>query len=362
MPRLSAGTRKRKNGTFEKRFTINGKRISIYARTIEELNRKEQDARSRAYVPNAALTFDRYFSEWIERRRGYLKPITTGRYISIYNAHIKTRFGEKKLTRIERREILDFQKELSKSLKASTANGIFSVLQMILTDAERDEAISRNPARNIKRLKEQQTARETIHRALTEAEQAAFMAEARKHQNYYILAFMLSTGIRYGEAAALTYGDIDYKSGVVHIKRTASRTENHKAIISDSPKTARGVRDIPLTDATRALLKAHRGNIIPRPETLIFPGADGGMICLSEVNKAINRTLKALEQQGTNIEPFSSHALRDTFATRYIEQGGTPQNLKDILGHSSYKMTMDLYAHVLPDAKKREMEKIEIVI
>ena len=58
------------------------------------------------------------------------------------------------------------------------------------------------------------------------------------------------------------------------------------------------------------------------------------------------------------IEHFSAHALRDTFATRYIEQGGSPQVLKTILGHSSLAMTMDLYSHVLPNIKVEEMKRI----
>lgn len=62
------------------------------------------------------------------------------------------------------------------------------------------------------------------------------------------------------------------------------------------------------------------------------------------------------------IEHFSAHALRDTFATRYIEQGGSPQVLKTILGHNSLAMTMDLYSHVLPNTKQKEMESVRIVI
>ena len=62
------------------------------------------------------------------------------------------------------------------------------------------------------------------------------------------------------------------------------------------------------------------------------------------------------------MEHFSAHALRDTFATRYIEQGGSPQALKTILGHNSLAMTMDLYSHVLPNTKQEEMESVRIVI
>lgn len=61
------------------------------------------------------------------------------------------------------------------------------------------------------------------------------------------------------------------------------------------------------------------------------------------------------------MEHFTAHALRDTFATRYIEQGGNPQTLKTILGYSSLAMTMDLYSHVLPDTKRKEMNQLKIV-
>ncbi|MCI8889082.1 MAG: tyrosine-type recombinase/integrase, partial [Hungatella sp.] len=59
---------------------------------------------------------------------------------------------------------------------------------------------------------------------------------------------------------------------------------------------------------------------------------------------------------------FTAHALRDTFATRFIEQGGNPQTLKTILGHSSLAMTMDLYSHVLPNTKQQEMDNLKIVL
>ena len=64
------------------------------------------------------------------------------------------------------------------------------------------------------------------------------------------------------------------------------------------------------------------------------------------VNRAISDALARLEERGKPIEHFTAHALRDTFATRYIEQGGNPQTLKTILGHNSLAMTMDLYSHV----------------
>ena len=74
----------------------------------------------------------------------------------------------------------------------------------------------------------------------------------------------------------------------------------------------------------------------------------------SAVNRAIRDGVKRLEQKGNRLEHFTVHAFRDTFAARYIEQGGNLQTLKTILGHSSLAMTMDLYSHVLPDTKQKK--------
>lgn len=82
-------------------------------------------------------------------------------------------------------------------------------------------------------------------------------------------------------------------------------------------------------------------------------------IASSTVSSAIDNVLKRLRQQGIEIERFTHHAFRDTFATRYVEEGGNMQTLQKILGHSSLAMTADLYAHVLPNTKQQEMQQIE---
>ena len=71
--------RKRKDGRLEKRITVNGQRVSIYARSMKELREKENAKRaeiaSGAYLHDAALTVDRYFSSEKPTERG--KPRKT---------------------------------------------------------------------------------------------------------------------------------------------------------------------------------------------------------------------------------------------------------------------------------------------
>ena len=75
----------------------------------------------------------------------------------------------------------------------------------------------------------------------------------------------------------------------------------------------------------------------------------------------LDREIRTICSQ-IGIEPFTLHSLRATYATRCIAGGMNPKTLQELLGHTSFSMTMDLYGHVLDDTKKEETEKIKIVI
>jgi integrase len=97
-------------------------------------------------------------------------------------------------------------------------------------------------------------------------------------------------------------------------------------------------------------------------KSLVFPSSTGRRMNNATANQAISRTLQRLENRGCPVDHFSCHAFRNTFATRFIEQGGNPQTLKTLLGHASLAMTMDLYSHVLPNTKQKEMDMLQIEI
>ena len=161
----------------------------------------------------------------------------------------------------------------------------------------------------------------------------------------------------------MTWDDVDYKQNVIHITKTATFNKDGTAMIGSS-KSEAGKRYIPLNDTIKDILLRQRkkqGSIV-QIENRVFTAVYGGIVHNHEINRAISDALARLEEQGKPIEHFMAHALRDTFATRYIEQGGNPQTLKTILGHSSLAMTMDLYSHVLPNTKQKEMDSLKIVL
>lgn len=368
MARRAAGVRKRNDGSLEKRFTIKGKRFSVYGRSADEIEQKEQQIREQikagTYTQNKSLTLDQYFEEWIDHKRGTVKENSIRSYKAMYQSRLSPILGKKKVRQIERREVLAAQKALSDDLKTSGVNYCIMLLGMILKEAVNDEIITRNPAQGIKAQKRTEPkAAETIHRALTLEEQRLFMDEAKTDYYYEFFALMLCTGLRCGEAAALTWNDIDYKNNVIHVTKTVTRTEESKAAIG-TPKSAAGIRDIPLTETAKSILKQQRMKygVIPMKNTRIFQRVYGGIIESADTKEALERIADRIREKGYEFERITNHCFRDTFATRFIEQGGTPQTLKTILGHSSLAMTMDLYAHVLPNTRQEEMNRIQIVV
>ena len=370
MGRLGAGVRKRSDGTLEKRFTLHGKRYSVYGKTSKEIVAKEQEMRkiiaAGIYIDNRKITLDTYFEEWIQGKRITTKSNTLKTYMSYYKNHISPKLGHRKIQKLERREILKLQRDALENLSITSCNALLRIIKIMLNDAVHDGIIVRNPADGIKALKETANkASETYHRALTIEEQKTFMQELSGNYYYEFIALLLCSGMRYGEAAALTWEDIDYKNNVIHVTKTLTYSEDGKLIVGNSAKSETSNRDIPLNETIKGILTKQRNkleSVVPMSKSHVFSAIYGGLVHNNDINRAITSTLKALNKEGIQIEHFTAHALRDTFATRFIEQGGQPQTLKTILGHSSLTMTMDLYAHVLPNTKQQEMDRLYIAL
>ena len=366
MARIPSGMRKKENGLFEKRFTVDGKRYSAYGHNVKECAENEarirEEIKAGLYNSNKNITLDAYFEEWEKSRIGVIKDSSLKINRSKYNNHIKPVLGKTKIQKIEKREVVKLQQDLSKKLSASMTNGVIVVLKTVLNAAIDDEIIVKNPAANVKPLRtdDRPKASETIHRALTREEQQAFIRESKTEWLYEFFCFSLCTGMRLNEIMALKWRDIDYINNVIHVSKTVSWKEGG-GIEETLPKSDTSKRDIPMNDTIKKVLQMQRakmslvyGEIYARKmDNNVFIGSNGAKaVASATVSFSINSVLKRLRQQGIEIERFTHHAFRDTFATRYIEEGGNMQTLQKILGHSSLAMTADLYTHVLPSCSK----------
>ena len=168
--------------------------------------------------------------------------------------------------------------------------------------------------------------------------------------------------MRIGEATALYMTDIDRNKGFIHVRKTISRDESGAYYVSEYTKTESGTRDIPLTDDLYNIIKKqielNRSIFGFQWSGLIFQSIEGKILREYTVNREIKRICNDI-----GIEYFTSHAFRDTFATRFIEQ--RPQDYKilsEILGHKDISITLNLYTHVMTESKVNAMNDIWIKI
>lgn len=350
----------RTDGRLVKNFTVDGKRIYVYGKSEKELAEKERAARNRidaGLIDNDTITVSAYYSVWKKYRNGTVSKSTEYTQERRFQ-HIKKRLGGKRVCRVSKADVVELQQSLSAELTTQGTNLVVSLFSSIMNGAVNDRIINWNPCKGVKALKRTENrARDTIHRALTEDETRAFF-EAATHSWYCnFFRFLLLTGLRTGEAAALRW--IDVKGDTIHITRTVSRTGNDSFTIG-APKTAAGKRDVPATDDVKAVLEAQKaamralfGSKVVNINDLVFTTLHGDYITASTTSNVLRAICR-----NAGIKYFSDHAFRDTFATRALESGMNPNTLKELLGHSSLSMTVDLYGHVMPNTKKREMDKI----
>lgn len=361
------GTKKRSDGRYQIRFTIDGKRYSVYGKTQKEAREKAEEKRiaikEHGIPSNSNITLKKYFEYWITAKKGTVKGITIYDQKTAFSA-VLVLIGARRLSKIDRMTVIQVQNKLAESVSAQTANYKINILYSVCKTAVYDGILSQNPCEGVKPLRITKTpARETIHRSLTEDElKSFFKTYAERYGGWYadMFKFLLYTGCRFGEAAALRWSDVDMKNGVLHIVRTATKDADGKRT-TGTPKTRTSKRDIPLNAAIISVLKQQKQRLTDRfgkiTPILVFVSLKGASVRQDTVYKQIIETCKA-----SGIDNFGMHAFRDTFATMAIRQGMQPNTLKELLGHSSFSMTMDLYAHVLEDQKREEMEKIKITV
>lgn len=372
---LPQGFRRKNSGSLEYRFMIGKQRFSVSGSTVGECRRKEREKRDLVaagqYIRNDKVTLNEYFAEWEKAHERTVKESTIlSERIGL--KAILSRIGNERIANLERRQILALQADLAKQFSTSGVNYRIRLLNMVLKAAVLDEVISKNPCEGVRNLKRiEPLARDTIHRALTIEEQNAFFNVAADHWLYELFCFLIQTGCRVGEALALQWSDIDVRKGVIRIRRTLIDTAEGVKV-SSSTKSKAGMRDIPMNEDIKETLRRQRQKIIEVFGNRIIASEQEerekyNYVFLSIRTKgpmrrnAVEVTLARLAKKA-GIDHVGPHCFRDTFATRALEHGMSPQTLKEILGHSSFSMTMDLYAHVMENTKKQEMNRIKIAI
>lgn len=369
---LPQGIMLRKDGRYIGRFKYLGDTYTVYGKTVEETQEKLDDlkyeTRHGLYEKETNLTVNAWFRTWMEQyKESTVKQGTIKTYTSFYGNYIAGRLGKLKLKDVRPEHIQKLYNDLHKQgLHRNTIEIVSIVLGGMYKQAYKNQLINKNPVPLATLPKE---AAHKERRVLTREEQKIFLEYAAGSQYAPIFEFALSTGMRGGEIKALTWENVNFGKEIIAVRHTLIKSGKEYAL--DTPKTGSSYRDIPMMENVRTLLKRQKiwqqesrlrlgelWNPAEGLENLVFTTAVGTPIDKEYLKNSIDRIVKKINKGGIEFEHITMHTFRHSFAIRCIENGMNPQTLKAILGHSKLAMTMDLYAHVLPDQKAEEIRKI----
>lgn len=395
---LRAGETERRDGRYAYMYTDKyGERRSIYAKTLQELRKKEESLAKDALdgidsYTARNLTLNDLFDRYIKTKTS-LKNTTRTNYIYMYDTYVRQSFGKLQLDTIKYSDVMTFYKDLlAEKLKVNTLDVIQTVLHPTFTMAVRDNIIRSNPTDRIMvELKKDFDKWAGVRRALTPDQQRAFMNYCRKSRTYWrwhpLLTVMFGTGCRVGEIVGLTWQDIDMENRLISINHTVSDhsviDENGKRcnpLKVSTPKTEAGTRIVPMTDKVYEAFVEEKeyqdrfGSNTAEVDGMtgfVFQNRNGNVYRACTINLAIDRirTSYNAEEEAcaakVGREPiivpyFTCHHMRHTFCTRLCEHVSDIKVIQEIMGHADAQTTLDIYAEVTTERKVATIKSLSM--
>jgi len=352
---------RRKNGVWCAQLSIQGKRLTKYAKTRRECQiwlREAQARQSTGLIPDAHnLTLDRYLPYWLDLNRSHWAPSTHRQYAQLCRDHILPLIGRIKLTNLRPDHI---QQILNADVGQRTRSLIYAVLRRALNQAIKWQLIAHSPLRTLNAPAQPRSEM----RALDPAQARHFLEACRDHRLSALFYLAISTGLRQGELLGLMWSDLDRTTGALRIQRQLRRVYGSGLQFTDL-KTAASRRQIIIGVETLDRLKAHRiAQLRERlfqadwhDRDLIFTNALGGPIDPSKLYKIFRQILDA-----AGLPQIRFHDLRHTAASLMLSQGIHPKIVQERLGHSSINITLDTYSHIIPTLQQNAAGQIEAIL
>lgn len=226
-------------------------------------------------------------------------------------SHALARWGRIKLTHITKSMCEKLLNDRLKQVEQGTVTRMRGLIQAIFQRAIEDDLLEKNPFKAIDRIPDK-----VRMRVLTHEEQTKLHAVLSPQFQRW-LVMMIGTGLRIEEACAVLPEALDRKARLLHVSEEAAKY--HKA------------RAVPLYD-------------------LVEEAIDDQWEAMGRLWNANQQNYRDILQVGAekaDIEHLSPHALRHTFATRYLAAGGNIFILSKILGHASVTLTEKQYVHLV---------------
>ena len=241
-----------------------------------------------------------------------------------------------------------------------------TVLRQAFQSAVKWREIAVNPALSVELPKVERKKEMRI----IEADQLPCFAlaalEEKRLAALWVLA--ISTGMRPEEYLALTWSDLgpDYRSLTVHrvLVRARKAVKGEKNWRFELPKTKKSRRTLALEPEMAELLAQHRVQQHEEKEAAGSAYEDNGFVFATTIGTPLhsanlrNRDLKRILKRAGLREDITLYSLRHSAATALLKDRESIRIVADLLGHSTTRLTADLYSHVTYDMLEEASAKL----
>ncbi|MBQ9773836.1 MAG: site-specific integrase [Clostridia bacterium] len=362
--------RKRSDGRWEARCTINGQRRSFYGKKHTEVVKAMREAQKVAeelavvVVASAKWTLEEWLTIWLgEYVQPSCKPLTYSTYKSRTDTHILPALGHIPLRSVAAPQIQAFYNDLlrTKGLHPKTIKNVHGILHKALAQAVKLRYISWNPAEACSLPR----AERTEIKPLSESEITAFLAAIRSGEPLRdLFTVALFTGMREGEICGLPWSGVNFADGTITVKQQLCKEKQKGGAHYIAPTKNDRTRTLTLAPFVMEILERLRGEQAAREEALgeawenvhdlVFTNERGGYI----VPQTALKRLKAITTQiGRPDARF--HDLRHTYAVTALQEGDDIKTVQQNLGHATASFTLDVYGHVSEKMKRESAARMQ---
>lgn len=271
--------------------------------------------------------------EFMQSSRRRLEKSTLRDYHSAVEHHLKPQFGDKRIIDVTATDIKTWIGGLT--ISAKRINNILIPLRTIFEDAYVDGLIDRNPVSRIKNL----SVRTEEPQPFTKDEVKRILKELPE-QGQNLVQFAVWTGLRTSELIALEWNDIDWKAGLIRVRR-ATVNKNTK-----QPKTKAGERNVMLFPPALNALKSQKkytfledARVFHNPRTSKPWEGDG----------PIRKTLWQPALKRAGVVYRNPYQTRHTYASTLLSAGENPLWVAQQMGHKDWGMIRKRYGRWIPD-------------
>lgn len=315
------------------------------------------------------MTVSQWFETWIEEilPLADISDVTRRGYIQIARLYVLPHVGDIGLEDLAPAHVRRMMSTLQKrGRSANTIRQARAVLRRGLRVAEQEGHVHRNAAMLVDGIKVPRSDGET----LDPSDARKLLEAVDDYEIGTLVAILLLTGLRKGEALGLGWSslDLDASPATLTVIRSLKRGERD-ALYLDEPKTSGSRRTIHLPPLAVAVLRTHRENQDREraafgpgwgdgwPDDLVFTSSVGTPLGLNRCN----RLVKAMTSDVLGRE-LTPHRMRHTAASLLIAADVPLKTISDSLGHSSIRVTSDIYGHLFSPAKADAANAMQRII